>query len=61
MRLNVEISAVAGYWDNDKLRRRMKEAIADAVNSTVMGMDNAELNRLQFIVPKPKTRKVASS
>ena len=62
MRLNVEISAKTNWYD-DKLRRRMKRSITEAINVVLDSMenDNAELNSLRFIVPTTRRRKAPRS
>ena len=61
MRLNVEISAKT-MWYDDKMRRRMKRAIANAVDDVLENMENdgAELNSLRFVTPTTKRRKRTS-
>jgi hypothetical protein len=56
MRLNVEINAKAGNWDDDKLRRKVKSAIIMAVGEQIDETPYAELNSLRLYVPKPKRR-----
>jgi len=59
MRLNVEISAKAGNWDDDKLRRRVKSAIIIAVGEQIDETAYAELNSLKFVIPSSRKRRAS--
>lgn len=57
MKLNVEINAKAGTWEDDSLRRRLKTEILNAVDDAVTAFDYGELNSLRFVVPTAKRRR----
>lgn len=60
MRLNVEISASNGNWNEDKLRRAMKVALTEAINDVINELPYSELHSLKFVKPAPRKRKAAS-
>jgi hypothetical protein len=54
MKLNVEINAKTS-WEDDKLRRILKQRLIDTIGGAIADVDYAELNSLMFVVPKTKT------